>query len=244
MARQPKLRKKKIGRSVYWFTKAGGDTYFGNTLEVPYSEAKKQFSQHLQSLVEEHQGNKVKQLTAGDLMDLFLDWVQKHRSDRTYNTRRSHCNRFAAFKVRGSRIAEVPAGKVRGSDLEAWLAQLEAEGQADQTRRHAQTSIKHVWNWATKYPSPTPYLSPTFRPFSSVERIYVSPKALTENDLIADEEWTSTSFTALGQNSLVPKTKTRTFPSVTCSAVTIGRVQGRTSWPNVVWGTFCSARAR
>jgi integrase len=188
MARQPKLRKKKIGRSVYWFTKAGGDTYFGNTLEVPYSEAKKQFSQHLQSLVEEHQGNKVKQLTAGDWMDLFLDWVQKHRSDRTYNTRRSHCNRFAAFKVRGSRIAEVPAGKVRGSDLEAWLAQLEAEGQADQTRRHAQTSIKHVWNWATKYPSPTPYLSPTFRPFSSVERIYVSPKALTENDLIADEE--------------------------------------------------------
>jgi hypothetical protein len=35
MPRQPKLRKKKVGKSVYWFTKAGGDTYFGNVADVP-----------------------------------------------------------------------------------------------------------------------------------------------------------------------------------------------------------------
>ncbi len=71
---------------------------------------------------------------------------------------------------------------------EAWLEHLQAEGHSDQTRRHAQTSIKHCWNWATKYPSPTPYLSPIYRPFCSVERIFVSPKTLTEGDLITDEE--------------------------------------------------------
>src|SRR5207245_879075 len=31
-----------------------------------------------------------------------------------------------------------------------------------------QTSIKHCWNWATKYPSSTPHLSPMFRPFSGI----------------------------------------------------------------------------
>jgi hypothetical protein len=80
----------------------------------------------------------------------------------------------------------VPARKVRASDLEAWLAHLEAEGHSAQTRRHAQTSIKHCWNWATKHcpdGSNTPYLTPTFRPFASVERVYVPPKTLTENDL-------------------------------------------------------------
>ena len=34
MPRQPKLRKKKVGKSVYWFTKAGGDTSFGNVEDV------------------------------------------------------------------------------------------------------------------------------------------------------------------------------------------------------------------
>jgi SAM-dependent methyltransferase len=40
VAQQPKLRKKKVGKSVYRFTKAGGETYFGNVSAVPYSEAK------------------------------------------------------------------------------------------------------------------------------------------------------------------------------------------------------------
>ena len=34
MARQAKLRKKTVGKSVYWFTKAGGDTYFGTVEDV------------------------------------------------------------------------------------------------------------------------------------------------------------------------------------------------------------------
>jgi integrase len=191
MPRHSKLRKKKVGKSVYWYTRAGGDTYFGNVKEVSFKDAKKLFSQHLESVLDAQQDRKSRELSAGDLMDTFLDWIEKHRSDRTYSTRKTHCNRFGKFKVKGDKIGDRPARKVRASDLEAWLNHLSEEGHAPQTRRHAQTSIKHCWNWATKHcpeGSNTPYLPPTFRPFASVERVYVAPKALTENDLITDDE--------------------------------------------------------
>ncbi len=188
MARQPKLRKKTVGKSVYWFTKAGGDTYFGNVEDVTYQDARRLFRQHIGNLPDAALDGKRKVMSAGELMDLFLDWVQTHRSDRTYITRRTHCSRFGAFTVEGKRIADLPADKVKGADLEKWLEHLAQKGQSAQTRRHAQTSIKHAWNWATKHPSPTPYLPPAFRPFSGVERVYVPPKTLTEADLITDDE--------------------------------------------------------
>jgi hypothetical protein len=151
---------------VYWFTKAGGDTYFGNVEEVAYADAQRLFRQHITSLAEATNHDKRKVLTAGELMDLFLDWVQAHRSDRSYSTHRTHCTRFGAFTVGGKKIADLPADKVKGADLEAWLTKLE-QGQSAQTRRYPKTSIKHAWNWGTKHPSPTPYLPATFRPFSS-----------------------------------------------------------------------------
>ncbi len=138
--RHSKLRKKKIGKSVSWFTKAGGDTYFGNVKEVAFRDAKKLFNQHLESVLDAQQDRKSRELTAGDLMDLFLDWIEKPRSDRTYSTRKTHCNRFGKLKVKGEKIGDRPACKVRASDMEAWLAALEAQGHAPQTRRHAQTS--------------------------------------------------------------------------------------------------------
>ncbi len=191
MARHPMLRKKKVGKSAYWFTKAGGETYFGRVDDVPYKEARRLFREHVGSLVDAQDDRKGREFSAGELMDIFLDWIEKHRSDRTYSTRKTHCNRFGKFKVKGVKIGDLPARKVRASDLEAWLGQLEAQCQESQTRRHAQTSIKHCWNWATKHcpvESNTPYLLPTFRPFASVERVYVPAKALTESDLITDEE--------------------------------------------------------
>lgn len=191
MARQPKLRKKTVGKAVYWFTKAGGDTYFGRTDEVPYADARRQFNQHLASVTDDQGSSKGRDLTAGELMDLFLGWIEQHRSDRTYSTRKTHCNRFGKFKIKGVKVGDLPARKVRASDLEGWLDHLEAEGHEAQTRRHHETSIKHSWNWATKHCPPgsnTPYLPPTFRPFASVERVHVPLKALTEIDLITDDE--------------------------------------------------------
>jgi integrase len=191
MPRQPKLRKKKVGKTTYWFTKAGGDTYFGNVDAVSYTDARNLFNGHIQSLSDAETDSKQKTLTAGQLMDLFLDWIEKNRSRATYLSRRTHCNRFAAFAVgsQKARIADLPANKIKGADLEAWLKHLDEDvGLSAQTRRHAETSIKHAWRWASRHPSPTPHLSPTYRPFSSVERTFVPPKTLTENDLITDEE--------------------------------------------------------
>ena len=190
MPRQAKLRKKQVGSSAYWFTKAGGDTYFGSVDALSYSDAKKLFNDHVKILAENEAASHSKGFTAGDLISLFLDWIEKKRSGQTYTTRKLCCQRFANFEVSpGKRVADLPANKVRGQDLESWLAHLEEKLRlGPQSRRHAETSVKHCWNWATKHPSPTPYLSPTYRPFSGVERTHVPQKALNENDLIRPKE--------------------------------------------------------
>jgi integrase len=190
MARQPKLRKKKVGKSIYWFTKAGGDTYFGNIEEVTHLDARKLFADHLLKIRSDQTANKREPLTAGGLMDLFLDWVKKHRDETNYSTRTTYCSRFGLFRVgaQKARVADLPADKVRGEDLEAWLGTLEKAGLSAQTRLHAETSVRHCWNWAPKHPSPTPYLPPTFRPFSAVERTHVPLKARPEDELLTDRE--------------------------------------------------------
>jgi site-specific recombinase XerD len=188
VARQPKLRKKTVGKSVYWFTKAGGDTYFGSVEDVTYTEAKKLFADHVQSLSDEKKDNKSHGQAAGDLLDLFLEWVKKHRSSSTYTSRRIYCSRFGDFRVGANKIADLPAAKIQASDLEAFLDHQTDEGLDAQTRLHAETSVRHCWNWATKHPSPIPYLPATFRPFSAVERTHVPQKALTEADLITQAE--------------------------------------------------------
>ncbi len=199
MPRHAKLRKKKVGKSVYWFTKAGGDTYFGNTTEVPYKEARRLFSDHVKNLAGEDGTSKSRhRVTAGELMDLFLDWIKKNRSERTYTTRESYCSRFAAFKVEenSNRIEDLPATQVTSAELEAFLTHLEKKGLGAQTRLHAETSVRHCWNWATKHPSPTPYLPPTYRPFSATERTHVPRKPLTEADLLTEAEIDAAFFCA------------------------------------------------
>ena len=52
MPRAPKLRRKKISKTMYWDTEAGGRTYFGNVEEMPHSEARKLFTEHVKSLAE------------------------------------------------------------------------------------------------------------------------------------------------------------------------------------------------
>jgi integrase len=190
VARKPELRKKTVGKSVYWFTKVGGDTYFGNVQKVPHKEAQKLFANHLLRIRTEETANKRNGLSAGELMDLFLDWVHRHRDAKSYATRRTYCSRFGAFRVgpRKVQVADLPADEVRASDLEQWLQELEDKGLGAQTRLHAETSVRHCWNWATKHPSPIPHLLPTFRPFSSVERTHVPLKPLTEDRLITDHE--------------------------------------------------------
>lgn len=188
MPRQPQLRKKTVGGSVYWFTKAGGETYFGRVDEVSHKNAKKLFADHLVKVRTDEGDRKRGGLTAGELMDTYLDWFEKRRD--SYSTRKSYLTRFGKFVVAGrqTKLADIAADKVRGSDLEAWLTHLEKDDLGAQTRLHAETAVRACWNWATKHPSPTPYLPPAFRPFSAVERTHVPLEPLLEADLMTDAE--------------------------------------------------------
>jgi hypothetical protein len=66
MLRQPKLRKKNVGKSVYRHTQAGGETYFRNVQDVSYDQVRRLFSAHIKSLVDQEAGSKRKTLTAGE----------------------------------------------------------------------------------------------------------------------------------------------------------------------------------
>ena len=79
MARQPKLRKKKTGTGAYLFTRAGGDTYFGNVEIVSFKEARSLFNDHIKSLSESQEDSKHKGMSASDLVELFLVWIEKNR---------------------------------------------------------------------------------------------------------------------------------------------------------------------
>ena len=154
---------------------------------MPYSEARKLFSEHVRSVAEGTKSRNV--LSVAELGERFLEWIEKNRSPLTYQQKRDHLNIFGNFKVSEKMIFDLPADKVKGDDLEAFLTHRQKKHKnGANTRSHYQTSIKHCWNWATKHPSPTPYLSPMFRPFSAVERVYVPKKVLTEDDLITDDE--------------------------------------------------------
>jgi hypothetical protein len=75
------LRNKKRGGNTSWFTEV---TYLGNIDEVPYDDARQAFAKHLGTLGEEAKDRKRAVLSAGELMDLYLDWVQKNRSVSNY----------------------------------------------------------------------------------------------------------------------------------------------------------------
>ena len=180
MPRQPKLRKKKVGKTTYWYTEAGCRTYFGNVVDVPFFEARKLFSEHVKSLAEGSKSRNI--LSVAELVEKFLEWIEKKRSPRTYDSRRRQLNRFGNFKVRGKIIADFPAEQVRASDLEKFLDAQQFK--SPQTRLHYETGIKHCWSWARKHR----LVSLAFQPFASVERTHVPRKALTEDDLLIDSE--------------------------------------------------------
>jgi hypothetical protein len=64
MPRQPKLRKKKVGKCTYWYTKSGGDTYFGRVEDVSSADASRAFCQHIRSLPDTPEDGKRKPLSA------------------------------------------------------------------------------------------------------------------------------------------------------------------------------------
>lgn len=66
MARQPKLRKKRVGNISYWYTEAGEARYFGNVDLVPFSEARNLFNDHIKSLSDRAKDSKERCRTAAN----------------------------------------------------------------------------------------------------------------------------------------------------------------------------------
>jgi integrase len=197
--RKPQLRKKKIGKHTYWYTDANGGAYFGKVGEVPYEDAKRHFGDHIQKKQAPTQGEV---LTVGGLFSAFLTWVKENRSDAQYRRRKRDCSRFGRFVYGGRRLADIPTVEVAGAMLEAWRDNLRStkqegvEGENDRDKRgldpqsllHAETSVRHAFNWGGKHNSPNALLQATFRPFSGIERTKVPPKGLTEADLLTEIE--------------------------------------------------------
>ena len=78
----------KIGKSVYWFTKTGGEIYFGNIEEVPHTEAQR-LLHHPNNLSDAPQDRK-NGFAARKSMSDGLDWMQKKHSESNDKHRRTH----------------------------------------------------------------------------------------------------------------------------------------------------------
>jgi hypothetical protein len=75
MPRLPQLRKKKVRDQLWWYTDAGGSaTYFGKVEDAPFAVANRQFAEHITSLSDSPAPHKRGALSAGAVMDLFVDY--------------------------------------------------------------------------------------------------------------------------------------------------------------------------
>ena len=166
---------------------------------MAHKDAYRHFAEHTQKGQATAQAEA---MTVEKLIDHFLEWIEKNRSTATYQTRRRECNCFARFVYGDQKISDIPALEVTGDMLKAWRANLktrpvkdevqvndkEKRGLDTQAIIHAETSVRHAFNWACNYPSPTSYLPVTFRPFRGVEKTKPKRKALNESELLNEAE--------------------------------------------------------
>ncbi len=196
---RPKLRKKKSKTHQYWYTAANGGAYFGKVGVVSYEDARVQFAEHIRK---GQVAVPAEVLTVAKLFHHFLQWVEEDRSRATYSTRKRECNSFARFVYGDRRLADIPALEVTGETLRAWRENLkgkpvagepslndrEKRGLDRQSLIHAETSVRHAFNWACNNPSPASLLPVTFRPFRGVKKTKPARKKLTEENLLHDPE--------------------------------------------------------
>jgi integrase len=84
------------------------------------------------------------QLTVEDIGEKFLDWVQLHRSEDTYDDYRDWLNKWV--KLHGPRRVR----DIRALDLEEWKQQLAGRGLSHWTVNHAIVAVKTCWSWGFK----------------------------------------------------------------------------------------------
>ena len=184
MARQPKLRKK----NGYWMTKAGGtETYFGKVAVLPYRDARKLFLDHLKAVAGRDKLRRAA-VTVEVLCDRHLDWLQKNRSLDLYRQRQYLLSKWCDFEVGQGRdrapVAELPAVRVTADHLLAWKEHLYEQKLGDSTVQHALAAVKSCWYWGARHG----HLPEGCKPFQTVEKIKLPPRAVREEDLLTREE--------------------------------------------------------
>ncbi len=183
MPRRPRLTKK----NGYWYTRAGNPNgvYFGRVGDVDYRTAQRLFGDYLGSLSAARPAPQAA-VTAVEICDEFLAWVQQNRGARTFDERKRHLDRFCSFERGSGRMADLAARDVRGEHLERFLAHVrEDHGTGDFTTDKHATSVKAAFNWASKQGR---LLPADFRPFSGIEKYKRPVEALAEHDLLRAEE--------------------------------------------------------
>lgn len=86
----------------------------------------------------------VPQLTVRELGEKFLDWVELHRSERTYEDYRDWLNQWV--KLQGDQRAR----DIRSIDLEDWKTELASRDLSPSTLNHAIVAVKRCWSWGTE----------------------------------------------------------------------------------------------
>ncbi len=139
--------------------------------EVAYEDARRHFADHIK---ERQVTVQTEVLTVEKLIDYFLEWIEESRSTATYRTRKRECSSFGRFRYGDRKISDIPALEVPGDMLKAWREILkttpvkdevnvndkEKRGLNTQAIIHAETSVRHAFNWGCKYPSPTGAVAP------------------------------------------------------------------------------------
>ena len=115
--------------------------------------------------------------TVAELMERFLTWLGRYRSDRTQEERRRHLQRFC--DAHGG----LTATSVTASHLETFQDDLATLHALDYVKKHV-TSVRAMFSRGAKLG----WLPHNFRPFASVEPIRLPAKPLLEADLPTVEE--------------------------------------------------------
>ena len=178
MPRQPKLRQK----AGYWYSEAGapGGKYYGKGGEITHSDAMRRFRAFLASVTAERATPSApahRVITVKELMSKFLEWLGRHRSDRTQKERQRHLERFCRD------YGGVRAISMTTSHQEAFQDGLAARHALDYVKKHT-TSVRAMFNKGAKLGR----LPHDFRPFASVEPIRLPAKPLLESELPTVEE--------------------------------------------------------
>ncbi len=192
MPRQPRLRKK----SGYWASDAGGTTsYFGKVGEVAFEDAQRRFRDFLSGDRQPATGPiavspppsspqpaviaiSQPSPTVAELVPKFLAWMERNRDRRNRLERERHLRRWC------DSYGDLAATAVEGDHLESFIDDLTADGhEANYVKKHV-TTIKMLFNLATK----RGWIPQGTRPFIGVEPVQVPMKPLAESDLLTDEE--------------------------------------------------------